>query len=350
MTQARVNTPGQGTLTGALEALLGKRCRVGESLARRTSLRIGGEAAWWVEPHTREEVEKILELCCVHDISHHVVGLGSNTLFPDEGIDGVVMRLQGEFATWSVLEERVSGEVLVEVGAGCVNAHLVRGLLEEGLVGAEFLMLIPGTFGGAVAMNAGTKEAELGGILEEVSYVILSRGARERGECQRVKAASKDLGVSYRHVELPEGAVVTSATIRVRRGDVELARKAAQDDKDRRNTTQPYRLASVGSTFANPPGDYAGRLIEAVGLKGARIGGAQISTLHANFFINESKQATASEFLRLMARARVMVRRRFGVELRPEVKWVGFDGWSALLALEVEEEQTCSEQQEVGDE
>ena len=352
MKQARVNTitPGRDALTRALHELLGERCRAGEPLSKRTSLRIGGEASWWVEPHSQDELEQILELCCIHEIPHHVVGLGSNTLFPDEGIDGVVIRLQGAFSSWRVVEECEKGDVLVEIGAGCVNAHLVRGLLSEGFVGAEFLMLIPGTFGGAVAMNAGTREADLGGILEEVSYVVLPKAARDRGDCQRVRAASQELGISYRHVDLPAGAIVTSATIRVSRGDVELARKAAQDDKDRRNATQPYRLASVGSTFANPPGDYAGRLIEAVGLKGERIGGAQISTLHANFFINESKQATAADFLRLMARARVMVRQRFGVELRPEVKWVGFDGWSALLAFEVEEAEQASSSREVCDE
>ena len=137
----------------------------------------------------------------------------------------------------------------------------------------------------------------------------------------------------YRHTALPEGTLVVGGTIRVRRGDVDAARERIAADKERRNRTQPYRLASVGSTFANPEGDYAGRLIDQVGLKGESIGGATISELHANFFINES-DATAEDFLRLMALARHRVRNDFGVELRPEVRFVGFDGMKRLTEYE----------------
>ncbi len=317
----------------ALEALLGKRCRVGESLARHTSLRIGGPASWWVEPHSLEELQDIIRLAREHGVSLDIVGLGSNTLFPDEGIDGVVVKLCGELAVWRQLPDEKDGVRLIEVGAGCINAHLVKGLLKQGMVGAEFLMLIPGLFGGAVIMNAGTRDAELGGILERVTYLDAA------GESHCVNASSLD--IAYRHTTLPEGAVVVSGVIRVGHGDVDEARARAQADKDRRNLTQPYRLASVGSTFANPEGDYAGRLIEAVGLKGARCGGAQVSDLHANFFIN-AERATARDFLTLMARARVAVRRQFGVERRPEVRFVGFDGWALLTQLESAQQEEAT--------
>lgn len=310
-----------------LDALLGERATIQAPLSRRSSLRIGGAAAAWVEPHTRDELARLIALARDHGLEVVVTGLGSNTLFPDEGIDGLVIRLGGELASWS-LEPTAEG-ALITVGAGCVNAHLVRAMLAEGLVGAEFLMLIPGTVGGAVALNAGTREQDLASILTHVEWV--RPGPDGQPICERVPASQ--VGLEYRHAELPEGAVVASATLALARGDVEGARARAQADRDRRDRTQPYRYASVGSTFANPPGDYAGRLIDAAGLKGLRVGGAHISPLHANFFINDG-QATAGDFLGLMARARLAVRRAFDVELVPEVRFVGFDGWARLLELE----------------
>jgi UDP-N-acetylmuramate dehydrogenase len=131
----------------ALDALLGGRARHGESLARRSSLRIGGEADHWVEPASLDELIEVCELATAHELPIHVVGLGSNTLFPDEGLRGITIRMSGELATWQVLGEE-EGVTRVRVGAGLVNAHLVRGVLASGLVGAEFLVLIPGTFGG----------------------------------------------------------------------------------------------------------------------------------------------------------------------------------------------------------
>ena len=139
--------------------------------------------------------------------------------------------------------------------------------------------------------------------------------------------------MSYRSADLPPGSLVVGGVIEVTDGDVDEARQLVAKDKERRNRTQPYRLASVGSTFANPDGDYAGRLIEEVGLKGESTGGARVSELHANFFINES-EARADDFLELMARARHRVREQFGVELRPEVRFVGFDGMKRLCELE----------------
>lgn len=251
-------------------------------------------------------------------------GLGSNTLFPDQGIDGVVVRLTDQLANWSIEDGRA------QVGAGAVNAHLVRSLLREGWIGAEFLSLIPGTFGGAVALNAGTRERELSDVLLSCE---LARIDEEQGVWNVGTYQASEMQLSYRHAGLQAGDVVLSGVVAVERGDVEEAKSRVRDDKERRNRTQPYRLASVGSTFANPEGDYAGRLIEAVGLKGHRVGGAQISELHANFFINAG-DATAADFIALMALARHRVRKEFDVELRPEVRFVGFDGWAQMIAQE----------------
>lgn len=317
-----------------LQDAFGDRFRRNESLAKHGSLRIGGPATYWIEVASIEELRWVREFA--EHSGHNIVplGLGSNVLYGDDGIDDIAIRLVGELARWAVEpidEERAH----VSIGAGTVNAHLVRGLLKEGWIGMEFLVLVPGTFGGAITMNAGTREKELSSILRRVELF-----APDEPGMVTVLDASQ-IEISYRHTKLPEGSIVTGGLIEVCRGDVDAARDRVQADKDRRNETQPWRLASVGSTFANPEGDYAGRLIEAVGLKGHRIGGARISPLHANFFINE-EDASAEDFIRLMAMARVRVRRTFAVELRPEVRFVGFDGYARLLAIEQElEQQGC---------
>ncbi len=305
---------------------LGDRWKPGELLARHSSLRIGGPAKVWADVHSASELDSVTAWADAQGLAVYVVGLGSNLVFPDEGIEGVVIRFGGELASWSV--KATGDEAEVHVGAGAINAHLVRGLLKQGWVGMEFLSLIPGTFGGAVVMNAGTKEKELSEIL--ITADVWSAGPRTV-----VTQTTEQLGMSYRHSDLSEGDIVVSGVIAVEQGDVEAAAANMQMDKDRRNKTQPYRLASVGSTFANPEGDYAGRLIEAVGLKGHQMGGAQVSELHANFFINK-EEATAADFLGLMALARKRVREEFEIDLRPEVQFVGFDGWARLAALEDE--------------
>ena len=317
-----------------IDEIFGARCKRREPLAKHGSLRIGGPAAYWIEAHDVEELQRARRFAEDNGLPLVLVGLGSNVLFPDEGIEGVVVRLAGDFGSWSV-EPQDGDEALVSIGAGALNAHLVRGLLKEGWTGMEFLVLIPGTFGGAVVMNAGTRETELSSVLERVELF-----APQEPRMVTVLDATQ-IEMTYRHTELPEGSVVTGGVIRVRRGDTDAAWERVKADKERRNETQPYRLASVGSTFANPEGDYAGRLIEAVGLKGHRVGGARVSPLHANFFINED-DATAADFVELMATARVRVRQRFGIELRPEVRFVGFDGWARLLATEQKiEKQGC---------
>lgn len=304
----------------------GDKFRRDEPLAKHCTLRVGGTATYWVDVSTVDDLDLARRFAANLELPLHVVGLGSNVLFGDDGIHGVVVRLVGDLASWSTtpLNDETAH---VWIGAGTVNAHLVRGLLKEGWIGMEFLVLIPGTFGGAVAMNAGTREKELSSILTRVECY-------SPDEPRKVTMFdASQIHMTYRHTDLPDDSVVTAGVIEVCRGDVDAARERVRADKARRDATQPYRFASVGSTFANPDGDYAGRLIEAVGLKGYRVGGACISPLHANFFINEGS-ATALDFLTLMATARVRVRRAFGVELRPEVRFVGVDGWALLHELE----------------
>lgn len=313
-----------------LHPRLVETAKVHEPLSRHCTLRIGGPAQVWLEPHNIEELQSIVSAAHQHHISISIVGLGSNTLFPDEGIEGFVVRMRGDLDGWTVIEEYEQG-AKIRVGAGTINGQLVKKLLKQGYVDHEFLVLIPGTFGGSIVMNAGTKEQEVASILEEVTVLVPKDG----GEAEVQRLTPEQIQMRYRHTDLPHGALVVDGVIRVKKGDVEHASERVQFDKQRRNKTQPYRYASVGSTFANPDGDYAGRLIEAAGLKGTCIGGACISDLHANFFINQ-ENATAHDFLCLMALARVKVRQQFGVELRPEVWFVGFDGHEAMLKLEAQ--------------
>jgi UDP-N-acetylmuramate dehydrogenase len=308
---------------------VGSRIAFNEPLSSHCSLRIGGPAAVWAEVETAEELIELLKAGKAEGLDLTIAGLGSNTLYPDEGIRGIVARLTGELADWSI-EAGDDDTAVMQVGAGAVNAHVVRALHKGGWVGAEFLALIPGTFGGAVVMNAGTKEAELSEVLLEAAVLEF-----DGGDFRRSTRTVDELSLSYRHSGLPDGAIVLGGRVGVTKGDVDQAREAVRRDRERRNRTQPYKLASVGSTFANPEGDYAGRVIEEVGLKGHAIGGARISELHANFFINED-QATAEDFLRLMALARRRVRDEFGIELRPEVEFVGFDGLERITEYERE--------------
>lgn len=311
---------------------MGDRLRFDESLSRHCSLRIGGPAAVWAEVATLDELRAVVDAVTKRDAPVVVIGLGSNLLFPDEGIDGVVIRLVDELAEF-YFEREDDEEGIVRIGAGAVNAHIVRGLHAQGWVGAEFLALVPGTFGGAVVMNAGTKHGELAEVLVDAEVMEVG------GE---IRCMSPDeLGLEYRHSEIDDESIVVRGRLRVRKGDVDQARAMVKRDREHRNETQPYRYASVGSTFANPDGDWAGRLIEEAGLKGHSEGDARISDLHANFFINDG-EARAEDFLKLMALARAKVRAQFGIELRPEVQFVGFDGWTRLLEYERKwEEQGC---------
>ncbi|MFW5967586.1 MAG: UDP-N-acetylmuramate dehydrogenase [Persicimonas sp.] len=311
----------------------GLRVRLDEPLASHSSLRIGGPATVWAEVGEVEALQRLVTAARADGYPVYVVGLGSNVLFPDEGLEAVVVRLVDGLAEIDIDDD--DDEALVSIGGGAVNAHIVRKLHKEGWVGAEFLALIPGTFGGAVVMNAGTKERELCEVLVDAELVEPS----DKGVEQHTYGVD-ELGLTYRHSEVEPDAIVLGGRIRVRRGDVEEARRKVRRDRERRDRTQPYKLASVGSTFANPPDDYAGRLIDEVGLKGHSVGGARISEHHANFFINED-EASAEDFLELMALAQSQVQSSFGVELRPEVRFVGFDGHRRLRELRERYRDAC---------
>ena len=274
----------------------------GEPLARYGFWRVGGPMDHFVVPDTLDQLRGALD----GTGPRWVLGNGSNLLAPDHGLRGTTVRLgQGFRTVESLPEDRV------RVGAGLLNTVLLARLGRLGLSGLGCLAGVPGSVGGAVVMNAGTTLGEIGDRLVAVEGV--HRGdlvRRERGE----------LPMRYREGGLPEGFVVTHATFQLGRDPGEAARIA--EHLARRRATQPLDLPSCGSVFRNPPGDHAGRLIEAVGLKGHRIGGAEISARHGNFIVNVGN-ASAADVMGCIRIAWERVRDGQGVVLVPEVRVLG---------------------------
>lgn len=294
----------------ALEALLGDRVAFGAPLARHTPLRIGGAADALVQVADRDELLRLLRLCAAAGLAHHVLGAGFNTLVLDGGVAGVVIQL----TRLRAIEEKPAGALRVE--AGVSHATLTAYCIRRGLSGLEFGVGIPGSVGGWTAMNAGIGSREMKDVLIEAEVASADGTTLET-------LSQGELRPRYRGLAgLAPGAVIVSSLLRMTSADPASVRTEVERLRARRAATQPLDLPSCGSVFENPPGDFAGRLIEAAGLKGLRIGGAEISALHANFIVNRGG-ACAADVLALVERAQSTVRERFGVDLVPEVRIVG---------------------------
>ena len=284
------------------------RVRRDEPMSRHTSWHVGGPAEVYFNPRDRSELAAFLRML-EDDVQIHWVGLGSNLLVRDGGLRGVVISTHG---TLDRLERRNETTVFCEAGVPC--ARLAKQCTKWGLGPAEFFAGIPGTVGGALAMNAGA----FGG--ETWRHVLSVEVIDRKGE-ERTRAAS-EYQVSYRHVVAPQadewflGALLS---FEHRPGAHEGEVKALLE---RRKASQPIGEWSCGSVFTNPPGDHAARLIEAAGLKGYRVGDASVSGKHANFIINHG-QARAVEIEQLIGHVQATVERQYGVRLRPEVRILG---------------------------
>ena len=276
-------------------------------LAPRTAIRVGGPADLLVRPADPDDLAAVLRRCRELGVPLLVLGGGANLLVADRGVRGVVLRLPPGFG-----EERTEGSRLV-LSAGAPTSRLVGRAQALGLVGCEFVAGIPGTLGGTVAMNAGTRTGEMKDVVRRVELATADGSGW-------VPAA--ELAFGYRTARLPPGAVVTRVEVELRPGDVAASAAVMREDVARRRATQPLSQPTFGSTFRNPPGDHAGRLIEAVGLKGHRIGNAIWSTVHANFVVNLGG-AAARDVLGLMNLARSRVAAAFGVVLEAEVRLAG---------------------------
>jgi UDP-N-acetylmuramate dehydrogenase len=288
-------------------------------LAPRTAVRVGGPADLLVRPADPDALGELLRAVRELGVPLAILGGGANTLVADAGVRGVVLRLPQDLAA-----ESAAGEILV-LGAGAPTSRLWVRAHALGLVGMEFVAGIPGTLGGAVAMNAGTGIGEMKDVVRRVELAT-AEGAGF------VEAAR--LGFAYRTCRLPAGAVVTRVELALRAGDVAESERLMQADRERRRRTQPLDRPTFGSTFRNPAGEYAGRLIEAVGLKGHRVGNATWSEVHANFVTNLGG-ATARDVLALLHLARARVRARFGIELEAEVRLLGDFAADEIGDLEV---------------
>jgi len=276
-------------------------------LATRTAIRVGGPADLLVRPADPDALAELLRAVRELGVPLHVLGGGANTLVADAGVRGVVVRVPPDLAP-----EVARGEALL-LCAGHPTSRLWVRAHALGLVGMEFVAGIPGTLGGALAMNAGTRIGEMKDVVRRVE-VATADGAGFLD--------ARELGFAYRTCRLPPGAVATRIEFALRAGDVAASERTMQEDRDQRRRTQPLDKPSFGSTFRNPPGEFAGRLVEGVGLKGHRVGGAMWSDVHANFVVNLGG-ATARDVLALVNLARLRVKERFGIVLETEVRLVG---------------------------
>lgn len=295
----------------------GVSVEVDAPLSRRGWWRVGGPADARVVATSVAQVVAVQRACGRAGVPVFVLGNGSNLLISDLGVRGVVLQLDGELAATSA-----DGDDL-RVGAGAKLTVVLHRAEKYGWTGIEMLAGVPGTIGGAVRMNAGTRLGEIGDRLASVTVVTAE------GEVAELDAAS--LNLAYRHAELPVGAIVTGARLRLGGPTPAESRALILEHLEHRKATQPLDWPSCGSTFRNPPGGFAGQLIERAGLKGHRIGGAQISEKHANFFLNLG-DATAEDLRALITHAVTAVRAGSGVTLVPEVHLAGDWGGADLSA------------------
>jgi UDP-N-acetylenolpyruvoylglucosamine reductase len=280
----------------------------GFPLARLTTIGTGGPARWFARPTSMQLLTTALRFAEAEGLRVAVVGLGSNLLVADTGFDGLVVRLDGSLATIEL-----DGEHVI-CGGGASLAAVVRRATDAGLSGIEFGCAIPGTVGGAVRMNAGAYGGELRDVLSE-ALVVSARGVRRHGPAE--------LEMTYRHSNVEPGEVVAVAMLQLRYSTREQVRVTVKGMQAQRTAAQPRKARTFGSVFKNPEeGPGAGQLLEACGLKGFVIGGAQISPVHANFIENVG-DASSADVAALIGEGRRRVRELHGVELEHEVELLG---------------------------
>lgn len=281
--------------------------RADASTAQLTWFRVGGPAEVLFRPADEADLIDFLAGRPA-DVAVTVLGVGSNVLIRDGGLPGVVIRLGKSFA-----QARAEGGQVI-AGAGALDVTVAAAAQRAGLTGIEFLSGIPGTVGGALRMNAGAYGSEVRDVL------VSARAVDPLGHVHALAAA--DMGLAYRHCGVPEDWIFTGAVFRAHLGDPATIAQAMADIRDAREETQPRRVRTGGSTFANPTGHRAWQLIDAAGCRGLRVGGAQVSEKHCNFLLNTG-DATAADIESLGEEVRRRVRETSGVELRWEIRRIG---------------------------
>jgi len=302
----------ESPLARELNVISGLTMKISEPLARYTSMKIGGPADYFIDVENGAALAALLALLRRHHLPVCLLGNGSNVLVSDRGVRGAVLHLSGEFkkVVW-----RDDGEsVRVVVGAAYAVTQLVREAARKGYAGLEFAEGIPGSVGGALVMNAGAYGSEFEKVVEQVD------GVNTAGE--PIIFCRDEMTFTYRDSHLPAGTVVTRVAMGLQKAEAVAVSSKLRELVGKRKSSQPSGFPNSGSMFRNPPGDFAGRLIEAAGLKGTRVNQAQIAERHGNFIVNLGG-AKADDVHQLMELARAEVHRQFGVELVAEVKLIG---------------------------
>jgi UDP-N-acetylmuramate dehydrogenase len=278
---------------------------------KMTTYRVGGRAEACCFPAELKELNRLVSFLRIEGIPYIAVGKGSNLLVSDEGIGGAVIELKDRLASIDKIENE---DAAILAGGGLTVVDLLGYCRRNGLAGLEFMAGIPGTVGGAVFMNAGAYGYETGTFVQAV-YSVGSDG-------MAVELGPGEINFSYRSSGIQQGSVIYGIKLKLKKGDKDTIFQLIARNLKKKRESQPLDYPSAGSVFKNPQGDYAGRLIEKVGLKGTRIGGAMISLKHANFIVNTGG-AKAVDILALMDLARKKVKEETGIDLEPEIKILG---------------------------
>ncbi len=280
-----------------------------EPMRKHTTFKIGGNADFVVFPETSEQIVSVLVLAKEENIPVTILGNGSNVLVGDKGIRGIVVIISKNMSRIEIDGNKV------RAGAGVLLSKLANVIYENSLKGFEFASGIPGSLGGAIYMNAGAYGEEISGIVESVTYIDCENNIKTIPLCEC------DFG--YRHSLFEcQGGIVTECTLCLEKGDKAEIKEKTEDLRERRTSKQPLDKPSAGSTFKRPEGYFAGALIEQSGLKGFKIGGAEISKKHAGFVVNNGN-ATAKDVLDVIKHAQKTVKEKFGIELEPEIRVIG---------------------------
>lgn len=286
-----------------------ERVLTGEPMKNHTTFRIGGEAELYVIPETIEEVQCTVKAAKEHATPFFILGNGSNLLVGDQGIDGIVLQIYKNMNKITCKGNEITAQ------AGALLSSIAKEAQKQNLTGFEFAGGIPGTFGGAITMNAGAYGGEMIQVLKEATVLT------KDGEILTLSAGDLELGYRTSNV-IKCGYTVLSGTISLEDGDPAEIKKQMDEYTLARKTKQPLELPSAGSTFKRPEGYFAGKLIDDAGLRGYQVGGARVSDKHCGFVVNQD-HATAKDVLQLIKDVQKKVKEKFGVDLEPEVKRVG---------------------------
>lgn len=303
-----------GKLKNSLIGICADRIRFGVDMSGYSTFRAGGVAAALADVEDIKELDSLLKFCRSRAIGWRVIGGGSNILVSADGYNGVIIRLRGDFGK---IEKCNTGGNLkkIMVGSGCPLAKVLSWCSREGLGGLEFLAGIPGSMGGAFLMNAGAFGHELCERVASVSLILAGHGVFKK-QAGGFSAGYRSLSVEGLDMKK---AVVVSVSLCLHREEPDAVSSTMRKYRKLRRERQPQAVASAGSFFKNPQGDYAGRLIELAGMKSYRVGGAMVSPLHANFIVNPDGMATAADILELSTIVQKKVEAETGIFLEPEV-------------------------------